>query len=96
MGQTQRTLGREIHTSQNIQEENGLEWNKLNIHIKDKEKRGGGGVGIFNARQYQVANSHRNFSLKTKVKQEQEHKQKELGDHCNVVHYSGEIENSLP
>ena len=33
MGKTQGTLGREIHTSQNIQEENGLEWNELNIHI---------------------------------------------------------------
>jgi hypothetical protein len=35
MGETQQTLGREIHTSQNIQEENELEWNNLKIHIKD-------------------------------------------------------------
>jgi hypothetical protein len=33
MGETQRTLGREIHTSQNIQEEKELEWNKSNIHL---------------------------------------------------------------
>jgi hypothetical protein len=32
-GETQRTLGRKMHTSQNIQEENGLEWNKSNIHL---------------------------------------------------------------
>ena len=56
MGETQRTLRRDIHTNQNVQEESGLEWNNLKIHIKDKEKGG----GIFNARQYQVANFHRN------------------------------------